>query len=307
MKALVVGGNGFIGSHLVDRLADLKWEVVVLDPHDRRFDEVPAGVRHIHGDAADPYAVREGLSGVDVVFHLAWTTIHLSANHDPVADIQSNLITSVQLMRACLESKVARIIFMSSGGTVYGTVTSFPTPESHPSEPVTAYGITKLAVEKYLHMFRQLHGLDYVVLRPSVPFGPRQNPLAKQGAVAVFLYRIGRRLPITLFGRGDYSRDFFYVGDLIQAMVLSATAELNGNRVFNVGGGVDITLINLVRQIEDLLGRDAIVEFQPARPFDAPRILLDTSSAGEALGWKLGTDFPTGLSCTWKWISSRFD
>ncbi|HEX9868708.1 MAG TPA: NAD-dependent epimerase/dehydratase family protein [Candidatus Tectomicrobia bacterium] len=307
MKALVVGGNGFIGSHLVDRLNVLGWEVVILDPHERRFDENPAGVRHIRGDASNSYIVREALAGVDVVFHLAWTTIHLSANQDPVADIQSNLITSVQLIRACLESRVARIIFMSSGGTVYGTVSSFPTPETHPSEPVTAYGITKLAVENYLHMFRQLHGLDYVILRPSVPYGPRQNPLAKQGAVAVFLYRIGHRLPITLFGSGDYSRDFFFVGDLIQAMVLSATAELNGNRVFNIGGGVDITLINLVRRIEDLLGQHAILEHQPARPFDPPRILLDISSAREALGWKTGTDFPTGLSQTWEWISSRFD
>lgn len=307
MKALVVGGNGFIGSHLVDRLAELKWEVVVLDPHDRRFDEVPAGARHIRGDAADLYAVREALAGVDVVFHLAWTTIHLSANQDPVADIQSNLVTSVQLISACLASNVARIVFMSSGGTVYGTVKKFPTPESHANEPVTAYGITKLAVEKYLHMFRQLHGLDYVVLRPSVPYGPRQNPLAKQGAVAVFLYRIGRQLPITLFGRGDYSRDFFYVEDLIQAMVLSATAELNGNRVFNVGGGEDITLMNLVHQIEDMLGTDAILEYQPARPFDPPRILLDTTSTRENLGWKPETDFPTGLSRTWEWIRSRFE
>lgn len=304
MKALVIGGNGFIGSHLVDRLVSLGWEVVVLDFRGRRYEPAPKEVHFILGDLNQAYLVREALTGVEIVFHLAWTTIHEISNLDPTADISANLIPSVNLIQACNLAGVKRFVFISSGGTVYGPARMFPIPESHPKNPINAYGITKLSVEKYLHLFHHLHGFEYAVLRPSVPYGPRQNPAGKQGAVAVFLYRISRNLPITIWGDGSVSRDYFFVGDLVDALVAAAERPLGPDRIFNIGGGEEITLNVLLEKVEATVGTKAQVEYQPERKFDAPRIALDTSLAKRCLGWEAKVPLEEGLARTWEWMRS---
>ncbi len=305
MNAVVVGGSGFIGSHLVDRLVAANWDVTVLDLRERRYEPQPAGIRFIRGDLTQPYLVREALLGADVVFHLAWATIHETANRDPAADVRLNLIPSIHLVEACREANVRRLVFVSSGGTVYGTAHDLPISEQHPLEPITAYGITKLAVEKYLEMFRSLSGLDYVVLRPSVPYGPRQNPLAKQGAVAVFLFRVANGLPLLIWGDGSVTRDYFYVSDLVDALISSTSVDLAEKpRIFNLGGTEELSLNQLVGRVEKIVGREAVVEYGPARTFDAPRIDLDTSRAERVLGWRPQVSLDSGLARTWEWMSS---
>jgi UDP-glucose 4-epimerase len=304
MKALVIGGNGFIGSHLVDQLVANGWEVVVLDFQERRYDSLPAGVHFIHGDLNQPYIVREALVGVDVVYHLAWATIHEVANQDPAADISANLIPTIHLIEACRSAGTRRFVFTSSGGTIYGPAAQFPTTESHPQNPINAYGITKLAVEKYLQMFNHLYGFDYAVLRPSVPYGPRQNPLGKQGAVAVFLYRVSRNLPINIWGDGSATRDYFYIGDLVAALRAAAECPLDRERIFNIGGSQGITLNGLLKKIENTVGKKAVVEYQQARKFDAPKIVLDTTLAKQLLNWEAKVSLDEGLENTWKWMTS---
>lgn len=306
MKALVVGGNGFIGSHLVDDLVARHWQVVVLDLYERRYDPIPGSVQFVRGDLSQSFLLREALLNVDVVFHLAWTTIHEVANQDPAADVTANLIPTIHLLEACQRAGVARVIFTSSGGTVYGPARRLPVSETHPLNPITAYGITKLAVEKYLHMFRNLYGLEYAALRPSVPYGPRQNPLAKQGAVAVFLYRIAHGLPITLWGDGSTTRDYFYISDLVNALVAAAVRELGEDPVFNIGGPEEISLSHLIERVEETIGKKAIIEYQPARDFDAPHIVLDTSRATGALVWRARVRLSEGLACTWAWMQQTF-
>jgi UDP-glucose 4-epimerase len=303
MKALVIGGNGFIGSHLVDQLVALGWEVIVLDFQGRRYDPLPAGVHFIFGDLSQSYLVREALTGVDVVFHLAWSTIHEVSNQDPAADINANLVPTVHLIEASRLAGIKRFVFISSGGTVYGPADRFPIPETHPQDPVTAYGITKLAAEKYLNLFHHLYGFDYAVLRPSVPYGPRQNPLGKQGAVSVFLHRISRDLPITIWGDGNVKRDYFFVGDLISALVAAGEQPLSQERIFNIGGQQEISLNCLVEKAEAVIGKKARVEFQLERKFDAPRILLDTNRAGRVLAWEARIPLDEGLVRTWQWMS----
>jgi len=304
VKALVIGGNGFIGSHLVDRLVSLGWEVVVLDFQGRRYEPVPKEVHFILGDLNQAYLVREALIGVDIVFHLAWTTIHEISNLDPSADISANLIPSVNLIQACRLAGTKRFVFISSGGTVYGPAREFPIPESHPKNPINAYGITKLAVEKYLNMFHHLYRFEYAVLRPSVPYGPRQNPAGKQGAVAVFLYRVSHSLPITVWGDGSVSRDYFYIGDLVEALVAAAERPLGADRIFNIGGAEEITLKVLLEKVEATVGKKAQVEYQPERKFDAPRIALDTSLAKRVLGWGAKVALDDGLARTWEWMNT---
>ena len=175
----MVGGNGFIGSHLVDRLVQDGAQVIVLDLHERRYDPLPEAVSFVQGDLDQGYLLREAVLGVDTVFHLAWTTIHESSNQDPTADVLTNLIPSIRLLETCKWAGVRKIVFVSSGGTVYGLVQDLPIAESHPQNPISAYGITKLAVERYLQMFHHLYGLEYgqipIQIAQAVPTFPQYS------------------------------------------------------------------------------------------------------------------------------------
>ncbi len=304
MRALVTGGNGFIGSHLVDLLLVSSWDVTVLDLTHRRFDPIPGAVNFVQGDCSSEYLLRECVARSDVVFHLAWTGIHETSNRDPVADIKTNLVSSISLLEICRTENVERIVFLSSGGTVYGSAKTLPIPVDHPLEPNTSYGITKLAVEKYLKMYFHLHGLEYAILRPSVPFGPRQNPLAHQGAVAIFLYRVAYGLPITIFGNGQTTRDFFYIEDLARAMVAAAVCPLDAQRIFNVGGKESFSLNQLLQEIESTVGKKAIINYANARTFDASHIKLDTHITEQHLQWMPQYSLSEGLSKTWAWMKA---
>ncbi len=307
MRALVVGGNGFIGSHLVDRLARDGWDVVVLDASDRRFDRIPDGVKFKLGDFSQRAVVEAAVAGSDIVYHLAWTTIPETSHDHPAEDIASNLIPSIQLFRACLRAGVGRVVFVSSGGTVYGGDHSGPIREDFQQDPITPYGISKLTVEKYLHFFWKTNSLDYMVLRPSVPYGPRQNPHARQGAASVFLYRVANELPITIWGDGSIRRDYFYISDLVDALVTSAVVGSRSHRIFNIGGGVGITLNELVASIERVVGRSALVSYSPQRDFDAESIVLDTRRAADDLGWQAAVELTDGLAMTYEWMKRALE
>jgi len=306
-RALVVGGNGFIGAHLVQKLVDSGWEVTVLHKYEQpRYSKMPVPVRFLRGDLTQESLLAEAVAGQDVVFHLLWTTtaIHEVANRDPTADVQANLVTTIHLIEACRAAGVGRLLFTSSGGTVYGRTQVAPIPEDHPNNPVNAYGVSKLAVEKYLQMFHHLHDLDFAIFRPSVPYGPYQNPLARQGAVAVFLYRVAKGLPLTIWGDGSVTRDYFYISDLVDALILGGQQALNEQRIFNLGGAEEVSLNHLIALVEETVGQKAIVEYQPARDFDAPRVLLDTNRAQTVLGWQPKVLMKDGLAKTWEWMQA---
>ena len=306
-RALVVGGNGFIGAHLVQKLVETGWDVTVLHKYEQpRYSKMPVPVRFLRGDLTQESLLAEAVAGQDVVFHLLWTTtaIHEVANRDPAADVQANLLPTIHLIEACRAVGVGRLLFTSSGGTVYGRTQVAPIPEDHPNNPVNAYGVSKLAVEKYLQMFHHLHDLDFAIFRPSVPYGPYQNPLARQGAVAVFLYRVAKGLPLTIWGDGSVTRDYFYISDLVDALILGSQQALNEQRIFNLGGAEEVSLNHLIALVEETVGQKAIVEYQPARDFDAPRVLLDTNRAQTVLGWQPKVLMKDGLAKTWEWMQA---
>jgi UDP-glucose 4-epimerase len=306
-RALVVGGNGFIGAHLVQTLVNSGWAVTVLHKYEQpRYSKMPAAVHFLRGDLTQESLLAEAVAGQDVVFHLLWTTtaIHEVANRDPAADVQANLVPTIHLMEACRAAGVGRLLFTSSGGTVYGRTQTAPIPEQHPNNPITAYGVSKLAVEKYLQMFHHLHELDFAIFRPSVPYGPYQNPLARQGAVAVFLYRVARGLPLTIWGDGSVTRDYFFISDLVDALILGGTQSLKDQRIFNLGGAEEVSLNQLIALVEETVGRKAVVQYQSARDFDAPRVLLDTTNAQSTLGWQPKVPMKDGLTKTWEWMQA---
>jgi UDP-glucose 4-epimerase len=306
-KALVTGGNGFIGSHLVDALVAQGYQVRVLDLFDRRFDRLPQGVEWIRSDINTEYAIRECVVGTDTVFHLAWTSIHETATRDPLMDMTTNLQPSVRLMDESCHAGVQRFVFLSSAGTAYGRARYLPVDEEHPTDPISAYGVTKLAVEKYLHMYQHLYGLDYVVLRPSVPYGPGQDPRRRQGAISVFLYRLATGQPIEIWGDGTVIRDYFYIDDLVTAVLSAATLETPGERVFNIGGGRGYSLNELLQVIKGVTGQQPQVVYGPGRAFDVPALVLDTARAATHLQWAPQVDLITGVARTWHWIQSLGD
>lgn len=302
MNALVTGGNGFIGTNLVDTLLSSGWNVTVLDIFERRYDTAPKGVHFIQGSVSDEYHLREALLGVDVVFHLAWSSIHEVSIRDPIADVHNNLIPAIRLLNVCCIEKVKRVVFLSSGGTIYGIVDKLPVPVTHPRRPISSYGITKLAVEEYLRMYYHLHDLEYVILRPSVPFGPRQNPFGRQGAPSVFLYRIAYGMPLTIWGDGSSTRDYVYINDLTRVMLSAAVKPLDAQRIFNVGGIELISLNDLIQVIETVVQKKAQINYVSSRPFDAPHIQLDLKQTYEILGWQPKYSLVEGLEETWGWM-----
>ncbi len=307
---IVTGGNGFIGSHLVGALAGSgKNRVTVFDLYPLTYGALPAGVTFVQGNLADANLLRRTLEdqAIEVVYHTAWSTVHETALKDPVADIEINLMSSVRLLEKCRDTGVKRVVFISSGGTVYGLPESLPVQEDHPTNPINAYGVTKLAVEKYLKMYLHLYGLEYVILRPSVPYGPRQNPHRRQGAIAAFVYHGLRGEPVTIWGDGEVSRDYFYVEDMTSALLAALDVASTPDPIFNLAGMQAYTLNQLVQVIEETLEIKMQVRYEQARKFDVPQLRLDIRAANERLGWHPSTSLPEGIRRTAAWLQKWVD
>jgi UDP-glucose 4-epimerase len=307
---LVTGGSGFIGSHLVDKLRkDPERQVTVFDLFPRPYAPPPEGTEFIQGDLHDLELVRRTIidQGIEVVYHLAWASIHETSIENPVRDVQSNLIPSIHLLEACRNTGVKRVVFLSSGGTVYGLPQVLPITEDHPTSPISAYGITKLSVEKYLQLFTYLYHFDHVILRPSVPYGPRQNPRRRQGAVSVFTYLALKGEPITIWGDGSVSRDFFYIDDLIDALLMACDSDKARNEIINIGGPKAYSLDELLITMKQVLGVDVQVIHESSRDFDVPEVNLDINRAKKLLEWTPAIELPEGIRKTAKWIKHWMD
>jgi UDP-glucose 4-epimerase len=243
------------------------------------------------------------LKECDVAFHLVATTLPRSSNEDPIHDLESNLLPTVRFLAAAVECGVRKVVFASSGGTVYGIPQTVPIAENHPKQPLCSYGIHKLAIEQYLHLFHSLHGLGYCVLRLANPFGERQRSDASQGAVAVFLDQALRGEEVTVWGDGCAVRDYVYVGDVASAFCLAATHP-SATGVFNVGSGTGHSVNDLLAAIESLLGRAVPRRYSPARAFDVPVNVLDIGLANRVLGWRPRVTFRDGLARTLQWLQA---
>lgn len=300
MKILVLGGNGFIGTHVLDELLAAGHEVRVFDRSPEAWRKPLPSVDYFLGDFSDIPLLAEALQGMDVVVHLISTTVPSTSNLDPIVDIQSNLVNSVRLFQLMKSANVERIVYLSSGGTVYGIPSILPVPETHPLNPICSYGIVKVAIEKYLGMFEYLYGLKPLVIRASNPFGPRQGHQGVQGVVSTFMHKILSDEKISIWGDGKIKRDYLYVTDLARMCRLAAESNLAG--VVNAGLGKGLTLIDLVEMIETATGRKAGVEHVAARSYDVPEIVLDIEKAKTLLGWCPAISVRDGLSLQFDWI-----
>jgi len=304
MKCLVLGGGGFIGSAIVDCLLVAGHSVRVFERPRVAPYRVFAPAEQIEwttGDLLSSSDVNEALTDVDTVFHLVSTTLPKGSNDDPVYDVQSNLIGTLQILNLMVQRKTARIVFISSGGTVYGSPTYLPIDEQHPTNPQVSYGITKLAIEKYILLFERLHGIKAVILRLSNPYGERQRVETAQGAVAVFLQRALRRQALEIWGDGSVTRDYVYIGDVADAFLRAA--EYQGPlSIFNIGSGQGTSLNELLTKLEGVLGHSIERQYLPGRPFDVKLNVLDTRLAQHELAWSPRVAMDEGLARTADWI-----
>lgn len=300
MRCVVLGGGGFIGTNLCRTLAG---KVETLRAFGRRqsFPEALREIEWIPGDFTDASALAAVLENCEVVFHLVSATTPASGNIDKIADLQSNAVATLHLLEMCRERHVRKIVFVSSGGTIYGIPTRIPTPEDSPLDPITAYGISKLAVEKYLALYEYLHGITYCVLRVANAYGPFQTAMRNQGVVAAFLGRVLSGKPIELWGDGSITRDYIYIDDVVEALELAAVH--NGrSRVFNIGSGEGRSLHEILAAIEQLIGRPIDIHRYQGRQVDVPRSILDVGLAASDLGWHPRTSFLNGLGKTIAWM-----
>lgn len=302
MRALLIGGNGFIGTHLALALHSRGHFVRILDRGSRRRELELPGIEYVAASWTDVSAVERSLDGVDVVYHLVSTTVPATAAANPVADIESNLVGSIRLFEQMVALGHRRIVFLSSGGTVYGNPDQLPVPESAPCLPISSYGIVKLAIERYLEQYRLGGALDPLVVRAANPYGPLQSGGRGQGVIATFTHLALEEKPLPLWGDGTQVRDYLYVGDLARLIAMGTEAGAVG--VFNAGSGRGYSVLQIIDAIETAVGKPLSLTSQGPASFGVDSLVLDISRAKDELGWQPGTDLATGLVETIEWMKT---
>lgn len=298
MKALVLGGNGFIGSHVVDQLLNYGHSVRVLDRTADRFRKTLPDVDYRLAPFDDIQALAAALKDIDVVYHFISTTVPNSSNKDPVYDVETNLVSTIRLLNLMRDSNVKRIVYLSSGGTVYGTPEVIPIPESHSLNPVCSYGVVKVAVENYLFMYQKLYNIEPLILRASNPYGKRQSGIHLQGIIGVFMKKLIADVGIEVWGDGHVVRDFIYVKDLADLCVLAGRSRKTG--IYNAGSGTGHSVRDIISLIETVTGKTLKPQFKTGRPYDVPISILDIDKARSDFDWNPTTELETGIRETWK-------
>jgi len=298
LKVLVTGGAGFIGSHVVDALVEAGHEVVIVDDLSTgRASNINPRARFYQMDIRDPH-----LSEVfeqerfDIVNHHAAQMDVRKSVADPLFDADVNIRGSLNLLECARKSGVRKIVYISTGGAVYGEPEYLPCDEAHPVNPICPYGASKHTVEHYLYMYRVLHGLAYAVLRYPNVYGPRQDPNGEAGVVAIFIGQMLAGKQPTIFGSGEQERDFVYVGDCARANLLAMEDHVQG--IFNIGSGRGTTINQIYALLSEITGYRRPPVYGPPRAGETFRIFLDATKARREMGWAPQVSLEEGLRRT---------
>jgi UDP-glucose 4-epimerase len=298
LKILITGGAGFIGSNLVDALVGLNHDVVVVD-------NLSSGLRRNLNPKARFYEVDirdKKLSEVfelekpDIVDHHAAQIDVRKSGEDPLADAEANILGSLNLITNCVRSGVKRMVYASTGGAIYGDPQYLPADEKHPINPISQYGVSKHTVEHYLHLYSIIHGLDYMVLRYSNVYGPRQNPYGEAGVVAIFAIQMLTGKQPTIFGPGDKTRDYTHVSDIVKANIVAL--DKGKNAICNIGTGVETSDQEIFDTLAGVLGYKEKPVYAPVRKGEVYRISLECSKARKELGWSPKLSLKEGIAQT---------
>jgi UDP-glucose 4-epimerase len=314
MRVLVTGGAGFIGSHMADRLLRDGNEVVVLDNESTGSrDNVPAAARYIRGDVSVPADVARAFAGgLDAVLHIAGQASTIRSFDDPTDDLRTNVQGTICVLRHCIAHRVGRLLYASSM-TAYGHPAELPVAEDLPLAPVSYYGVSKMAAERYVHATAARNDLDFELHATSFRmfnvYGERQslqNPY--QGVVAIFIANMLRGEPITIFGDGEQSRDFVHIDDVVEAWMAALGDPAAHEQVYNLGTGTRRTvhdLIDATLASRGLTRADYDIRYDRERPGDQRHMEADISRIGGALGWRPRVGFEEGMARTVRWAEGR--
>lgn len=311
-RVLVTGGAGFIGSQVADRYLEEGYEVVVVDDlSSGKRENVSADAEFhkldVRSDEARRLLATGGFSVLN--HHAAQMDVRVSVT-DPTLDADINVMGLLNLLEGAREGGVRRVVFASSGGVVYGESDRLPHPETAPKLPVSPYGVSKLTSEYYLGAYGILHGMEAVSLRYGNVYGPRQNPHGEAGVVAIFSSRIGRGEALKIFGDGAQTRDYVFVGDVVEANMRATQWELPSpgaldDRAVNVGTGTEVSVNELARVLIEAAGASVSVEHAPARPGELARSAVDVAKAADVWGWQPQVTLADGLERTYRWITEE--
>jgi UDP-glucose 4-epimerase len=304
MRALVTGGAGFIGSNLVDALLDRGDEVTGVDNLSTgRLENLDGarrrGIAFHEADITDDERLRKLFAGArpDIVFHLAAQIDVRKSIEDPAWDASINVGGTINVLEAARSAGVSRVVNTSTGGAIYGEGRILPAPEDHPQAPEAPYGQSKFCAEGYCDLYSRLHGLSTVSLRYGNVYGPRQDPLGEAGVIAIFCGKLLADEEPTIFGTGEQTRDYVYVGDVVRANLAAAESRATG--AFNVGLGVQTSVLQLVEALREISGKDAFeAELAPPRLGEVQHIAIDPARACGELGWEPQITLRDGLERT---------
>ncbi len=296
MKILVTGGAGFIGSHVAERYLADGWEAAVVDDlSSGRRDNVPADAAFYELDIRDAeFGEIVAAERPDVISHHAAQMDVRVSTTQPAFDADVNIVGSIKVVEAALAAGVKKFIFASTGGAVYGEPDAIPVNEETPARPISQYGCSKLAVERYLYLYNVQRGLNYVALRYPNVYGPRQDPHGEAGVTAIFALKMLDGEPCIIYGDGTESRDYVYIDDVVNAHALAAESDFNG--ILCVGSGKETTVPRIFEGLSALTGNDVEPRREQLRPGEIHRICISGAKAKEVLGWEPKVSFEEGLA-----------
>lgn len=308
-KVLILGADGFLGSNLAKSLIkDRKYKIRAFDLFEggvlRNLKGFEKKVEIFPGNFLNRADLKKALEGVDYVFHYISLTTPGSSMKDPLIDVDTNIRGTVVLLEECAKAKVKKTIFPSSGGAIYGNQDKKLLSENDQQNPISPYAISKLAIEKYLEYFRLNHGLDYLILRYSNPYGPGQNIVGSQGIIPIFLNLAKQGKEITIFGDGKNERDYIFIDDAIENTKKLAFKKKTGYRLYNFGKGKGVTINEVIRAMRKVTGKNVKIRKKPARSVDVRRVVLDISRIKKEIQYSSRVSLEKGIQKTWEWVKS---
>ena len=300
----LIGGGGFIGVHVANSLLSQGRRVTVLDTRPAPI-HLSKTAKYLLGNYGHKETLRMALAGADTIINLSYSSVPSTSIEDPIQDILSNLPAAVGLFETASDYAIQKIIVISSGGTVYGPAQGLPLTEDHPTNPISPYGVTKLAIEKYGHMFHRLKELPVVTIRPANAFGERQNPFVGQGFIATAIAAILSRKGIALYGSHGTIRDYVHVEDIASGIV-AALEHGQPGAIYNIGSGEGRSnkeVLDEIRPHAESLGLPLQIKILPARRFDVEANVLDSTKLQVDTGWNIRIPFHEGIQRTWDWFA----
>lgn len=300
MNFLIIGGNGFIGSHIIDILITNNHKVRVYDLSMEKYRTPLKEVDYRIFSINDLNALYEAMLEIDIIFHLASSTVPSTSILDPLLDINGNLISSINILNTAVRAKIKKIIYFSSGGAIYGPVKGFIN-EQNELNPISSYGIIKNTIENYFMLYSKIYNIDTIIFRPSNPYGPRQGHFIAQGVISTFLRKLSNNDSISVFGTGETMKDYIYIEDLASICYKISISGQTG--IYNIGTGAGTKINEIIDIIKEVTNISPKIEYVEQKFYDVPNFILDIDKSRKVVGNFSFTPLKVGILNTWNWVN----